>query len=288
MVNGSIQDDPLKSYFAVFDGHAGSRAAEYCGQRMLDNITSTAAWRRHDVKESVRYGIQRTEQAYLRAALASSPKWFDGTTAVVAMVVGQQLTIGWVGDSRAVLGRYDAPKGWSAVSLSSDHKPTAPSERERITQAGGNIGRSVKEANARHVRAVAGARCPVFCFGAHPAAPMRCYPGGLSLSRSIGDVTLKYHAVKCVIGEPEIHQTDVDVTKDRFVILGCDGIWDVLSNDAAVAIVANAHNKKIDAAKALVRQALHAGSSDNMTVVVVKFRQADTSALKGGQPSLPE
>jgi len=271
MVNGSIQDDPSKSYFAVFDGHAGSRAAEYCGQRMLDNVTSTAAWRRGNAKEAMRYGIQRTEQAYLRAALAASPKWFDGTTAVACVIIERQATIGWVGDSRAVLGRYATAEGWTSVSLSLDHKPTQPSERERIIASGGNIGRSVKEANARNVRAVAGARCPVFCFGAHPAAPMRCYPGGLSLSRSIGDVTLKYHSIKCVIGDPDVEQAEINLDTDRFLILGCDGIWDVLSNDAAVAIVANAHAKKQDAAKALVRAALQSGSTDNMTVVVVKF-----------------
>jgi len=273
IVNGSVQDDRTKSYFAVFDGHAGPRAAEYCGQRMLDNITSTQAWRKGDIKEATRYGIQRTEQAWLRAALLAQPRWFDGTTAVACVIVGAQVTVGWVGDSRAVLGRYSREDGgWTSESLSLDHKPTAPSERERILSVGGNIGRSVKEANARHVRAVAGARCPFFCFGAHPAAPVRCYPGGLSLSRSIGDVTLKYHkGVKCVVGDPDVHQYDLNLDVDRFIILGCDGIWDVISNDTAVAIVANAHGKKQDAAKALVRAALQAGSTDNMTVVVIKF-----------------
>lgn len=221
-VNGSIQDDPTKSYFAVFDGHAGPLAAEYCGQRMLDNITSTAAWRRGNIHEAMRFGIQRTEQAYLRAALSASPRWFDGTTAVAIVVSGNAATVGWVGDSRATLGRY-SDGAWTAVPLTQDHKPAAPNEHERIIASGGTIGRSLKEANARKVTAVAGARCPVFCFGAHPAAPMRCYPGGLSLSRSIGDVTLKYHTVKCVIGEPEVISHRLDLAKDRFIILGCDG-----------------------------------------------------------------
>lgn len=270
MVNGSVHDDPEKSYFAVFDGHAGSRAAEYCGQRMLDNITSTAAWRRGDVKEAVRYGMQRTEQAYLRSALTASPRWFDGTTAVCCLVVKKAATIGWVGDSRAVLGRCVEGQ-WSAIGLSKDHKPMDPNEHDRILASGGSVGRSLKEANARNVTAVAGSRCPVFCFGAHPTAPMRCYPGGLSLSRSIGDVTLKYHAVKCVIGEPEVVVHHVDPTKDRFVILGCDGIWDVLTNDDAVNVVANAASNKKDPARALVKAAAGAGSTDNMTAVVVRI-----------------
>ncbi|KAJ8608766.1 hypothetical protein CTAYLR_007813 [Chrysophaeum taylorii] len=277
MVNGSIQDDPSKCYFAVFDGHAGSRAAEYCGQRLLDNITSTAAWRRGDMKEAMRYGIQRTEQSYLRAALSASPRWFDGTTAVVCVVTSNVATLGWVGDSRAILGRF-ADGSWSAASLTIDHKPTSAAEHERIVASGGTVGRSLKEANARNVTAAAGARCPVFCFGAHPAAPMRCYPGGLSLSRSIGDVTLKYHSIKCVIGDPEVVVHNFDLTTDRFVILGCDGIWDVLTNEQAVNIVASATAKKQDSAKALVRSASQAGSTDNMTVIVVRLARSPTSS----------
>ena len=40
--------------------------------------------------------------------------------------------------------------------------------------------------------------------GANQDSPLRCYPGGLSLSRSIGDVTLKYHPKKVVVGDPEV------------------------------------------------------------------------------------
>ena len=71
---------------------------------MLDHITGTAAWQRRDVLAATKFGMARTEQAYLRAALSAQPRWFDGTTAVVVLVVDGILTIGWCGDSRAVLG----------------------------------------------------------------------------------------------------------------------------------------------------------------------------------------
>ena len=143
-------------------GHAGSRAAQYCGQRMLDHITGTAAWQRRDVLAATKFGMARTEQAYLRAALSAQPRWFDGTTAVVVLVVDGILTIGWCGDSRAVLGRK--PKGsktWTAFELSHDHKPTNPREHKRILQLGGMVGRSLKEAQSgkAYQRAGAPARC---------------------------------------------------------------------------------------------------------------------------------
>ncbi len=205
VITPSIHDDPSRSYFGVFDGHAGSRAAQYCGQRMLDHITGTAAWQRRDVLAATKFGMARTEQAYLRAALSAQPRWFDGTTAVVVLVVDGILTIGWCGDSRAVLGRK--PKGsktWTAFELSHDHKPTNPREHKRILQLGGMVGRSLKEAQSGKAYQRAGGACPVFCFGANQDSPLRCYPGGLSLSRSIGDVTLKYHPKKVVVGDPEV------------------------------------------------------------------------------------
>ena len=93
--------------------------------------------------------MARTEQAYLRAALSAQPRWFDGTTAVVVLVVDGILTIGWCGDSRAVLGRKaKGSKQWTAFELSHDHKPTNPREHKRILQLGGMVGRSLKEAQS--------------------------------------------------------------------------------------------------------------------------------------------
>ena len=135
------------------------------------------------------------------------------------------------------------------------------------------MGRSLKEATSGGVAKSAGSACPVFCFGANADSPMRCYPGGLSLSRSIGDVTLKYHPTKVVVGEPEVVQQRLNAD-DKFVILACDGIWDVLTNEKAVSVVAKAIKDKQDAAKALVRASFLNGSTDNMTAVVVHLAQA--------------
>jgi len=138
---------------------------------MLDHITGTAAWQRRDVLAATKFGMARTEQAYLRAALSAQPRWFDGTTAVVVLVVDGILTIGWCGDSRAVLGRK--PKGsktWTAFELSHDHKPTNPREHKRILQLGGMVGRSLKEAQSGKAYQRAGGACPVFCFGANSAS----------------------------------------------------------------------------------------------------------------------
>ncbi len=53
---------------------------------------------------------------------------------------GKTLTTAWVGDSRGVLGR-EGKKGWEAIDLTTDHKPTAPEEKARILKANGRVER---------------------------------------------------------------------------------------------------------------------------------------------------
>ena len=77
-----------------------------------------------------------------------------------------------VGDSRAILS-YDY--GSKTFPLSHDHKPDAPSERERIINAGGKSYQSV-------IKTKVGVNVP---------GPFRLLPGKLSVSRSFGDIEAK-------------------------------------------------------------------------------------------------
>jgi serine/threonine protein phosphatase PrpC len=97
-----------------------------------------------------------------------------------------------------------------AVALSTDHKPDDPLEQARIEAAGG------------FVRA---GRC--------------C--SNLNLSRAIGDLTYKSVAgvartAQPICPEPEITMTPI-TRSDEFLLLGCDGIFEVLSNEQIVRFV---------------------------------------------------
>lgn len=65
-------------------------------------------------------------------------------------------------------------------------------------------------------------------------------------------------------------QTHCMILTDSFLILGSDGVWDVVSDEEAVEIVKKAADPE-EASKALVKKALKKGSSDNCTAVVVFF-----------------
>lgn len=184
-----------------------------------------------DVTTALVDSFEYTDTQYLK--LVDSNSKDDGCTAVTAVVVGQRLLVANVGDSRAVLSR----KG-KAIPMSVDHKPNTREERTRIEDAGG----VVVWAGTWRVGGV------------------------LAVSRAFGDRPLKRY----VIPTPDIRD-EVLTSDDDCLILASDGLWDVVSNQDAVALVRNI--KEADrAAHRLVEEAFQRGSNDNISCVVLKFR----------------
>jgi len=67
--------------------------------------------------------------------------------------------------------------------------------------------------------------------------PFRCYPGGLSVSRSFGDISAKLPRfggnAKVLIATPEIMSFEIDKSCD-FLYMGCDGIFDKFKSQELV------------------------------------------------------
>ncbi len=88
------------------------------------------------------------------------------------------------------------------------------------------------------------------------------------MCRAIGDVCLKPY-VTC---EPEISEKDLG-REDEYLVLASDGLWDVLKNEEVGKMVYNFANKDfLNSAKHLCSEALIAGSTDNITTVVIDLR----------------
>uniref|UniRef100_A0A0E0JLX7 protein-serine/threonine phosphatase n=1 Tax=Oryza punctata TaxID=4537 RepID=A0A0E0JLX7_ORYPU len=261
-----------EGFFAVYDGHGGSRVAEACRERMHVVLAEEVRLRRllqggvggADVededrarwKEAMAACFARVDGEVGGAEEADTGEQTVGSTAVVAVVGPRRIVVANCGDSRAVLSR-----GGVAVPLSSDHKPDRPDEMERVEAAGGRV------INWNGYRIL----------------------GVLATSRSIGDYYLKPY----VIAEPEV--TVMDRTdKDEFLILASDGLWDVVSNDVACKIARNCLSGRTaskypesvtgstaaDAAALLVELAIARGSKDNISVVVVELRRLKSRTSK--------
>ena len=73
----------------------------------------------------------------------------SGSTFVGAFLMDNELYVANVGDSRAVIGRAGNNDSWTPFALSSDHKPSVPTERDRIIASGGFVKESRGQAPAR-------------------------------------------------------------------------------------------------------------------------------------------
>ncbi|KAK4436110.1 putative protein phosphatase 2C 33 [Sesamum alatum] len=162
----------------------------------------------------------------------------SGTTAVTMVKQGQDLVIGNVGDSRAVLATRDENNSLTAVQLTVDLKPNLPAEEERIRKCKGRVFALQDEPDVARV------------WLPNSNAP------GLAMARAFGDFCLKEFGL---ISVPEISYRRI-TEKDEFVVLATDGIWDVLSNEEVVEIVSSCPSRSY-AARTLVESAVKAWRS---------------------------
>ncbi|XP_057468800.1 probable protein phosphatase 2C 11 isoform X1 [Actinidia eriantha] len=251
-------DGQMVAFFGVFDGHGGSRTAEYLKNNLFKNLSSHPDFIK-DTKSAIGmkllhlflvpisyssdapYGInckilltavesfRQTDADYLNGEKGQQKD--AGSTASTAVLLGDRLLVANVGDSRVV-----ACRDGSAIPLSIDHKPDRSDERQRIEQAGGFI----------------------IWAGTWRVG------GVLAVSRAFGDKLLKPY----VVAEPEIQDEEIDGID--FIIIASDGLWNVLSNKEAVAIVQDITDAE-SASRKLIEAAYATGSSDNITCVVVRF-----------------
>ena len=125
-------EDPDAAFFAVFDGHGGSRVAQYSSI----NLHKLLVKRPEYVQENYALALQQSFLECDRAMKVDSDLKDEmaGCTAVTVLLKGDRLWCANAGDSRCIAG-----VGGKAVALSNDHKPNDKLELERITKAGGYV-----------------------------------------------------------------------------------------------------------------------------------------------------
>ncbi|XP_039015307.1 probable protein phosphatase 2C 47 isoform X2 [Hibiscus syriacus] len=233
---GSPPDFPyLGAFYGVFDGHGGLDAASFTRKNILNFIVKDKNFGT-GTKKAVRCAYVRADHALADAKTLDSS---SGTTALTSLILEKTMIVANAGDSRAVLG-----KRGRAIELSKDHKPNCTSERLRIEKLGGVIYDGYLN-------------------------------GQLSVARALGDWHIKgakgsKSPLSC---EPELEEILL-TEEDEFLIMGCDGLWDVMSSQCAVTMVRKElmqHNDPERCSRALVKEALQRNTCDNLTVIVVCF-----------------
>lgn len=200
------------SLYAIFDGHNGVHAAKMCGDAVLALIESKlplgcpphpeqevfTTWR-----ESIQFALIESlvelNRTFAQRGIHA------GCTATIVIVQGWLVTCANLGDSRAVLDT-----GTDVVSLSVDHRvATHKAERKRLEAMGAIV-------------------APISMTGSGPAddyangvGPLRIWPGGLCISRAIGD----FDVGDSVLPFPHITQVLIPPTGGRLLVAS-DGVWD--------------------------------------------------------------
>lgn len=207
----------------VFDGHGvnGGGVSSFIAQRLPQVLKDDARGDSNcNLKESINFAVTRTE-AELEASGVECAA--SGSTAVFCVRRGYDLFVANIGDSRCILATEQHYKLLSARPLSTDHKPNDPAEMHRITSMGGVVQPSQNMAGQ--------------FVGPHRVW-IRNRPdiGGLAIGRTMGDTA---YAAVGVVPTPDVIHHRIDPLKDRFLVLGSDGVWDRLSNDEVISIVSN-------------------------------------------------
>ena len=249
-------------FFAIYDGHGGNGCSSYLKNNLHKNIKEFSM-------KGIKNAINETERNFLEKVAVSNGILQDisGSCANMILIKKRKCILANIGDSRCILF-----KDKRLIYSTRDHKPNYYYEKRRIELAGGSIYQSHSD-------------IPLFQNGKQMEIPWRVFPGSLSVSRSFGDIEskdLKYGGKKdVIIAIPDI--IEFNLTDDfNFIVIGCDGIFDVLSNDEIIECIQivlkinKNKNKKInelcgDFASMIIKSALAKESFDNVSCIVLVF-----------------
>lgn len=252
-------------YFGIYDGHGGNGCSTYLKENLHMNIKEFS-------KIGLKIGIDIIEERFkTKEALDDNGEIKDssGSCGIILLIKKKRCIIANIGDSRLVIFKN------RKISFSTiDHKPNYIIEKARIEMAGGKIYQTPSI-------------FPLYQNGKKIDIPYRVLPGRLSVSRTFGDIQAKDEKFggnkTVIIALPDI--TEIELNEEyNLIIMGSDGIFDVLSNEELLEcidivlkekkITGNIKNEDIhqlcgDFTNMIIKSALAKESLDNITCIVI-------------------
>lgn len=237
----------------LFDGHGGRGCAAWASERIPRVVQEFR--RTSEPREALWRAIVDVDRSWALEQVKQETDTSGCTAIVVLFDFERSVYIANLGDCRCVLARADSTTGGrlTAHEVSFDARADRPDEIARICASQGFV------ANRR-------------------------VNGQLAVSRAIGDVAYKRYApdgsnAGPVSAQPDITEIVVD-PNDAFLVVACDGLWDVLSSQAVVDFVrasirAHEQTGNLDlkvVCRELVRHAVDDKmSTDNVSVCITRF-----------------
>ena len=236
-------------YLSIFDGHGGDKISKYLKNNIANYLIHKNSEEFKETKDYSKYIIKVFDNIQKELINNNVKANSMGSTSLITILYQKNnknlLKVINLGDCRIILcNKYNI-----GIQLSKDHKPDKPDELLRINKLGGIIEYSKND---------------------DPRI------SGLSVSKSFGDLDCKY-----ISQIPEIY--DYKLKNDKFIVLGCDGLWDVLSNQDVVDFIIKElwnikeskdlknYTNKTDnnIAFKLGEYAILKGSCDNISIIII-------------------
>uniref|UniRef100_A0A7S4QHM4 PPM-type phosphatase domain-containing protein n=2 Tax=Ditylum brightwellii TaxID=49249 RepID=A0A7S4QHM4_9STRA len=259
--------------FAVFDGHGdGGLVSRYLADNLAAIVTSTTEYKSYSGG-----GVDGLARMFMSSCPKLDDllkeQTFDrkdgGSTGVMALVSEEAIVVGNVGDSRCILVQFGCndegddvqglvksvenlsveeekekdenvtkeEKSIIITELSEDHKPNLPEERARIEKSGMLVMPEVFRDSNSSKEEDEDAYTTIWKI-------QRSEKDKIAVSRAFGDFDYKSNETlssseQAIVCTPDIRIHVRDETKDAFLILACDGIWDVMSNEEVGTFIWN-------------------------------------------------
>ena len=264
-INGNDKTRENVNYYGVYDGHSDGQGGKFVSNFLHKTLPDIFTVKReksiYPIRAKTIEKIYEKIQSLLKTQYTTQSTR-AGSTCLIAIHSKVKevnyLTVINTGDSRCILCRYDSGVN-HARDITKDHKPSSYEEKHRILSSGGKL-----EFDGYEWRV-----------------------NGLSVSRSFGDITSTH-----VTNIPDIFKirlltkdmANKNASYDKFFVLACDGLWDVLTSQEVINFILekcytivntdkgniiDKRNNKLDIAKELAKFAIQKGSTDNVTVIVV-------------------
>ncbi|CAL1707158.1 unnamed protein product [Somion occarium] len=311
-----------QGFFAIFDGHAGKQAAEWCGQNF--SLFLLNALRDHAdsaIPDILNQAFHNVDLMLSHMTEQSDGKMHSGCTAVTAFLRLEDA------DGRQSFLPPDFTLPSSPADVDADdsdgvaettQRSKRRSNRDKLRDALKHIGASPRSSSSEVAssspprdslldfeqiftpNSSTDVRRVLYCANAGDARAVLCRAGKavrltydhkgsdkqeakrimdaggfvmggrvngvLAVTRSLGDSSMK----EFVVGAPYTTETEL-TEEDEFLILACDGLWDVVEDQAAVQLVRDTADPR-KAAEDLLDHAYRKYSTDNVTVLVIRFR----------------
>jgi len=236
-VEDKFNGEPSSGLFAIYDGHGGKEAAIFASENFHKVLAEEINKENNLFEQDSSKVLEVISRSYLATdeQIKASVPSHHGCTAVTVLVTGK-------GDNRHLFSanvgdaRAVLCRDGKAIRLTEEHKASDPVEAKRITDSGGFI---------IHGRV----------------------NGQIIITRSLGDHLMK----EFIIGTPYTHYEKLS-DKDTWLIVACDGLWDVVEDQPAVDFVLEHSSLSCsEISKKLLIKALQDGTTDNLSIMVIKL-----------------